>query len=186
MTQNPGDGLSDDPAGGLRAPLWQAPVEAPSAPDEEDMRPSAASRAVSIVLAFVVGVVYGAVGTVAHPLSVTIASVTVPWGLVLAVVGVLALFVGFRLVLGERLAVVAAAVGVVGIVALFSLESAGGSVLIQQGTVGLIWVLAPALLAALVIFWPSLPADVGRRGRTDGAIGDGRLDQPDAKEFPTP
>jgi hypothetical protein len=186
VTQNPGDGLADDPTGGLRAPLWQPPVEAPGAPDEEDARPSAASRAVSIVLAFVVGVVYGAVGTVAHPLSITIASVSVPWGLILAVAGVLALFVGFRLVLGERLAVVAAAVGVVGIVALFSLESAGGSVLIPQGTAGLIWVLAPALLAALVIFWPSLPAAGGRRGGTGADIGDGRLDQPDAKEFPTP
>jgi hypothetical protein len=186
VTQNPGDGLADDPTGRLRAPLWQPPVEAPGASDEEDARPSAASRAVSIVLAFVVGVVYGAVGTVAHPLSITIASVTVPWGLILAVVGVLALFVGFRLVLGERLAVVAAAVGVVGIVALFSLESAGGSVLIPQSSTGLIWVLAPALLAALVIFWPSLPAPAGRRGGTGAPIGDGRLDQPDAKEFPTP
>jgi hypothetical protein len=143
-------------------------------PSPEDTPPTAASRIASIALALVVGVVYGAVGTVAHPLSVTLGSIAMPYGLVLALVGVLALFVGFRLVLGERLATVGAVVGVVGIVALFSLESRGGSVLIQEGLPGMVWLLGPALLGAIVISWPSLPE---RRRRLDG---------PEAKEFPTP
>jgi hypothetical protein len=129
-----------------------------------DDGPSAASRFVSAALAFVVGVVYGAVGTVAHPLVLTVGPATIPWGLIVSLVGVLALFVGFRLVLGERLAVVAAGVGVVGIVALFSLESAGGSVLIENGTEGWIWVVAPAVFAAVVIIWPSTR---NRRGGSD-------------------
>lgn len=186
MTANLGDGRADDPEQEHRIPTWQVAPPAIGDVDDDDGRPSVASRFVSVALAFIVGVVYGAVGTVAHPLSVTIASVTVPWGLVLSLVGVLALFAGFRLVLGERLPVVAAAVGVVGIVALFSLESSGGSVLIQQGVSGLIWVLGPALLAALVISFPSLPArGGGAQGVRQPSPAD-RLDGPDAKEFPTP
>lgn len=136
-----------------------------------DDGPSAASRIVSAALAFVVGVVYGAVGTVAHPLVLTVGPVTIPWGLIVSLVGVLALFIGFRLVLGERLAVVAAGVGVVGIVSLFSLESAGGSVLIENGMEGWIWVVAPAVLAAVVIIWPA--ARNRRGGADEAAVGRG-------------
>lgn len=188
MSDHQGDGRTDDRQIGSGAPLWQpvGVVEDDREMDDEDLRPSVGSRIVSVVLALVVGLVYGAVGTVAHPLSVTVLSVTIPWGLIVSLIGVLALFVGFRLVLGERLAVIAAAVGVVGIVALFSLESAGGSVLIQEGTPGLVWVLAPALLGALVVFWPSLPTRTTPTGRTESLESDGRLAQPDEKEFPTP
>ncbi|RWZ64704.1 hypothetical protein ELQ92_08190 [Labedella populi] len=136
--------------------------------------PGIASRIVTVVLGIVVGAVYGSVGTVAHPVTVTIGSIVFPYGLVVALVGVLALFIGFRLVVGGRLAAVGAAVGVVGIVSLFSLESAGGSILIREGLTGVVWLVGPALLGALVISWPSLPT------RTR------RLEAPDVKESHTP
>jgi hypothetical protein len=184
VTANQGDGTSGGPVGGHRAPFGQvAPVEIVGPDRDDDVRPSVASRLLSVVLALVVGIVYGAVGTVAHPLSLAIGSATIPWGLIVALVGLLALFVGLRLVLGERLAVIAAAVGVVGIVSLFSLESAGGSVLIQEGVVGLVWVVTPVVLAALVIFWPSRRS---KRRRTGSPTAGDRLEQPDVKEFHTP
>jgi hypothetical protein len=129
---------------------------------------------VTFVLGLLVGVVYGAVGTVAHPLAVSIGSLSLPYGLVVGLVGVLGLFVGFRLVVGGRLAAVGAAVGVVGIVSLFSLESIGGSILIREGLAGSVWLVGPALLGALVIAWPSLPARAHR------------LEAPDVKEPHTP
>lgn len=192
MTANQGDGRPfghSEPFSAEAPGLLVEPAPADDFPSQDD-RPSVASRIVSVVLALIVGVVYGTVGTVAHPLSITIASIVIPWGLVLSLVGVSALLVGFRLVLGERLAVIAAAVGIVGIVALFSLESTGGSVLIQQGVSGLVWVLGPALIAALVIFFPSLPArprgvSAARPGSDHGEPAD-RLGTPTQKEFPTP
>lgn len=153
------------------APVWTTATEPDRTPDAP---PGVASRVVTFVLGVIVGAVYGSVGTVAHPLTVTIGSVVFPYGLVIALIGVLALFIGFRLVVGGRLAAVGAAIGVVGIVSLFSLESVGGSILIREGIAGSVWLVGPALLGALVISWPSLPT------RTH------RLENPDVKETHTP
>lgn len=115
------------------------------------------ARAGSLLLALLLGAVYGAVATVGHRQSFTIGDVTVPWGLVAALVGVAALLLGIRLVAGGRWAAAAAAVGVVGVVALLSIPGPGGSVLIPAGLVGTIWSVGPALIAVLVVAWPSLP-----------------------------
>lgn len=135
---------------------------------------SVRSRVASVVLGLIVGLVYGSVGTVAHPITIGVGPVSFPFGLVVSLIGVLALLVGFRLVLGERLAAAAAAVGVVAIVALFSLESAGGSVLIPNGVSGMAWLWGPPVIGLVVVCWPS-PSERTRR-----------LDAPEAKEFPTP
>lgn len=119
--------------------------------------PSLSARIGSGLLTFVLGVVYGTVGTVAHPLSVVVLGVPVPYGLVLALIGALALLLGLRLVLEERTAVFTSALGLVGTVVLFSFKSAGGSVLIAQGLVGMIWLFAVPLIAALVLAWPRMP-----------------------------
>lgn len=175
MTANHGDGpaarTSDSPFEPWPGPIARA--DHPASP-VADATPSLASRIVTVVLGLIVGIVYGAVGTVAHPLTVSVGSLSVPYGLVVALVGVLALFVGFRLVVGGRLAAVGAAVGVVGIVSLFSLESIGGSILIREGLAGSVWLVGPALLGALVIAWPSLPTRAHR------------LEAPDVKESHTP
>jgi hypothetical protein len=115
------------------------------------------ARIGSLLLAALLGAVYGAVATIGHRQSFTIGEVTVPWGLVAALVGVAALLLGIRLVAGGRWAAAAAAVGVVGAVALLSLPGPGGSVLIPSGLVGTIWSVGPALIAVLVVAWPSLP-----------------------------
>ncbi|MFK4728099.1 hypothetical protein ROT00_00255 [Agromyces mediolanus] len=118
---------------------------------------SAWSRVGSLLLAGLIGVVYGAVATVGHRQSIELGEVSIPWGLVAGLLGVAALLLGIRLVAGGRWAAAAAGAGIIGIVALLSLPGPGGSVLIASGLVGTIWSVGPALIAVLVVAWPSLP-----------------------------
>lgn len=120
--------------------------------------PSLATRAGTFAFALVIGLIYGAVATVGHRLELRIVEIVIPWGLVAALAGVLALLVGFRLVAGGRLAAAGAAVGIVGVVALLTLPGAGGSVLVAGDVVGTVWAVGPALIAVLVVAWPRLPA----------------------------
>ena len=57
----------------------------------------------------------------------------------------------------ERLIVLSAALGIVGMVFLLSLESTGGSVLVPNNLWGTIWAVAPTLIATIVVAWPKLP-----------------------------
>ncbi|WP_173924446.1 hypothetical protein [Agromyces sp. Marseille-P2726] len=108
-------------------------------------------------VALVIGVLYGVVATVGHRHVIRIGDVVIPWGLVAALGGVLALLLGIRLVAGGRAVAAAAAVGVVGAVALLTLPGFGASVLIAGDTIGTIWSIGPALIAVLVVAWPNLP-----------------------------
>ena len=123
----------------------------------DDVKPSPLARAGMYVLAALLGAIYGAVATIGHRQSVTVGDVIVPWGLVLALAGVLALLVGIRLVAGGRWVAAAAAVGVIGMVALLTLPGPGGSVLVAGDVVGTVWAVGPALIAVLVVAWPELP-----------------------------
>lgn len=110
------------------------------------------------VLALVLGALFGLLGTLAHLATFSIGSVEIPYGLILALVATSALLIGLRLVFHDRLMVLLAAIGMLGMIFLLSLRSTGGSVLIPQGLTGLIWTIVPTLVAALVIAWPKLPA----------------------------
>ncbi|MFE6256073.1 histidinol dehydrogenase [Agromyces sp. NPDC057865] len=133
----------------------------------DQQSPTLLARVGTYALAFLIGVIYGAVATVGHRQSFRIGDVEVPWGLVLALVGVFALLLGIRLVAGGRWAAAAAGAGIVGIVALLTLPGPGGSVLVAGDLVGTIWAVGPALIAVLVVAWPSLPAR--RTAVADGA-----------------
>ncbi len=131
----------------------------PPTPQQQDAshEQSTASRVIGIVLAFLVGLAYGAIGTVAHAWAPSVLGVALPVGLVLGVLGVAMLLVGLRIVLGDRLAASAAALGVILMIGILLLESTGGSVLIPQSVSGLVWTIAPGLIAVLVVAWPKLP-----------------------------
>ena len=116
------------------------------------------SRVGTLVVAFVIGAVYGAVATVGHRQTLQVGDVSLPWGLVAALIGVAALLVGIRLVAGGRSAAAAAAVGIVGMVALLTLPGPGGSVVVVGDLVGTIWSIGPALISVLVVAWPKLPS----------------------------
>ncbi|GAB2512466.1 hypothetical protein [Paramicrobacterium agarici] len=139
------------------APEWQHPDAHDDADAPVGGEPSTLSRIVTALITLVLGVVYGIVGTVGHTLTLTPLGITIPYGLVLGLIGVLALLLGLRLVIAERLPSIAAGIGIVGIVALFSLPSPGGSVLITQSVLGLVWLFGVPLVAAIVLAWPRLP-----------------------------
>lgn len=130
-------------------------------------RPTLLARVGMYALAVLIGVIYGAVATVGHRQAIRIAGVEIPWGLAVALIGVFALLLGIRLVAGGRWVAAATAVGVVGIVALLTLPGPGGSVLVAGDLVGTIWAVGPALIAVLVVAWPSLPK--ARPAPTGGA-----------------
>ncbi|MFD4420817.1 hypothetical protein ACFWN7_04835 [Agromyces sp. NPDC058484] len=126
-----------------------------------------AASAGAFAFALLVGIGYGAVATIGHRNELRIGDVVIPWGLVAALIGVLALLVGLRLVAGGRLAAAGAAIGVVGVVALLTLPGLGGSVLVAGDVTGTVWAVGPALIAVLVVAWPRLPA--GRPGKAGAA-----------------
>jgi hypothetical protein len=119
--------------------------------------PSPPARMGMYALALLIGVIYGAVATVGHRQTIRIGDVEIPWGIAAALAGVLALLLGIRLVAGGRWAAAAAAVGIVGTVALLTLPGRGGSVLVAGDVIGTIWAVGPALIAVLVVAWPELP-----------------------------
>lgn len=125
---------------------------------DRESPPSTSVRIRTLAIAAVVGIVYGTVATIGHRHAWQIGEVVIPWGLVAGLVGVAALLLGIRLVAGGRGAALAAAVGVVAAVALFSLPGPGGSVLVASGLVGTVWSVGPALIAVLIVAWPSLPS----------------------------
>lgn len=141
----------------LLGPTEQFVMIGGSAPESEEA-PSTGSRVGAAVLGFVVGAIFAAMGTVAHQSTTQVAGVDVPWGLMLGLLGFTALLIGLRLVLHDRLTVVAAALGALLTIFVLSLRSTGGSVLIPEGVLGLVWTMGPAIIAAIVIAWPRLPA----------------------------
>jgi len=127
---------------------------------------SVSSRVGTAAVALVIGVLYGVLATIGHRNVLRIGDLVLNWGLVAALAGVLALLLGIRLVGGGRWPAAAAAVGVVGAVALLTLPGSGGSVLIAGDVTGTIWSVGPALLAVLVVAWPDLPG-TSPRSRPD-------------------
>ncbi|PJJ62257.1 DUF6113 family protein [Compostimonas suwonensis] len=148
-------------SGGQRHPIGR--VESfrrwspPPLPVVEDVAPTLPQRITTYVVSFVIGAVFGLLGTVAQQKMVMIGDTAVPIGLVLSLLGVTALLVGLRLVLHDRLIVLIAAIGILAVIALLSLPGPGGSVLIPQGTIGLVWTIAPTLVATIVVAWPRIP-----------------------------
>ncbi|WP_025158370.1 hypothetical protein [Leifsonia aquatica] len=116
------------------------------------------SRILNAVLLVLAGILVGAVGTVAHPIDVSW-GVSIPLGLIGALLAFTLLLVGLRLLARTRVPAILAALGAIAVILLFTQQSPGGSVLIPNTLPGQIWLVAPLLIAAVVIAWP----DVRRR-----------------------
>ncbi|WP_156109720.1 hypothetical protein [Cryobacterium sp. MLB-32] len=69
-----------------------------------------------------------------------------------------ALLVGLRLLRGTRTVAFLAATGLLVTIFVLSLRGAGGSVLVPAGLTGTLWTVVPALVTALVLAWPTIPA----------------------------
>jgi hypothetical protein len=114
-----------------------------------------AARVLNMVLMFLLGALIGSAGTVAQQSTVTIAGWPAPWGLAVALIAVGCLLAGVRLVTDGRLMTLVAAVGIVAPILLFSLPSAGGSVLIPGNPYAMVWAVGPILIAAAAVLWPA-------------------------------
>src|SRR5690606_19810370 len=82
-----------------------------------------------------------------------------PLGLVLSLIGVVALLVAVRLLTADRWATLATAIGVMVATLVFSGAGPGGSVVVPQAddgefSPGLFWTILVPLSAAIVIAWP--------------------------------
>ena len=113
------------------------------------------SRIVSAVLLVLAGAVFGAIGTIAHQASVTW-GVAIPLGLIGSLLAYTALLVGLRLLGRSRIPALLAALGAIAVILLFTQQSAGGSVLIPNNLAGQVWLVAPILIAAIVVAWPDV------------------------------
>jgi hypothetical protein len=156
--------------------------------DDHRTVPAATNRrdlAIGLPACGVAGVVVGTIGTFKHQVGISaVTGAGLPVGLVLSLAMVVAVLVALRLAFPTRWYAAAAAVGVVVAVALLSLPgSSGGSTVILLNVPGVVWTVAPAVLAAGVVGWPR----IARRPRTapgaDGILGPGDAHGADA---PTP
>jgi hypothetical protein len=114
------------------------------------MRSTLLPRLGTWFVALAVGVVYGLAGTIAH-------SYTLGWfplGLVLAIIGCVALLAAVRLLTGDRWATLAAGAGMIAATLVFSGRGPGGSVIVPQTAVATAWTIAVPILVAVVVFWP--------------------------------
>ena len=114
------------------------------------------TRIVSVVIALLLGAVVGALGTVVFQSTLTIGEVQLPVGLIGCLFVIAAILIGLRLVFETRIIAAAAAIGVLGTIGLFSLESPGGSVLIPQADLSYFWIYGPVVIAFVVLAWPDL------------------------------
>jgi N-acetyl-1-D-myo-inositol-2-amino-2-deoxy-alpha-D-glucopyranoside deacetylase len=131
-----------------------------------------AARIFALTVAFIIGIATGALFSVYCLSTITILGQPV-WGAV--IVGglvVAAVLVGFRLAFGTRMVALAAAVGMIVVVGLFTVTSAGGSVIVPtiatNGAIngaGTTWAVLPTLIAFVVVAWP------GKRRPAIGKIG---------------
>jgi hypothetical protein len=103
------------------------------------------------------GAFVGSVTTVAHQNDVDVLGVPIPWGMILGLIAIAGFLIGLRIVTQDRIVVLTASLGLVGMIFLLSLKSPGGSVLVPNNLWGTIWAIAPALIATVVTAWPRLP-----------------------------
>ncbi|MEZ3159714.1 DUF6113 family protein [Microbacterium sp. BWT-B31] len=126
------------------------------------------SRIGTWVVAFIVGAVYGVAGTVAHAFTLG----WFPLGLVLALIGTAALLLAVRLLTRDRWATLAIGLGLMLATLVFSGAGPGGSVIVPQSILGVVWTIAVPLLVAVAVAWPDrLPRMVPPTGAGQGGRG---------------
>lgn len=117
---------------------------------------TALARGFTLVLAFATGAAMGFVLTFTHrQYLVEIGSATLPLGLIGGLAIVAALLAGMRLAFGERLTPIAAAAGLLVGAGILVLPGNSGSLYLENDPLGYVWVLAPTVLAIVIIGWPA-------------------------------
>lgn len=135
------------------------------------------ARILSLVIAFVVGAVYGVAATVAHAFAIG----WFPLGLILSIIGSAALLLALRLLTGDRWSALAGGVGLFLATFTFSQVGPGGSAIVAAQSaatewVPLAWTLAVPFLIALVVSWPNL--STARNAARDASRDEGARQAP--------
>ena len=118
------------------------------------MNSSLPVRLATWALAFVIGAFYGLAGTIGHSYAI----VGIPVGLVVAIIGSAALLLAVRLLTADRWSTLATGGRMMVSTRVFSGEGPGGSVVVPQTEISLVWTFAVPLVVALAVAWPSLPS----------------------------
>lgn len=114
-----------------------------------------AARIFTIVLAAITGAGVGVVLTFTHrQYVVPVAGIPVPLGLLGGLAIVTALLVGMRLAFGDRIAPLAAGLGIVAAIGILGIPLPSGSTVYVNDGIDYVWILAPVVIAAVVLFWP--------------------------------
>ena len=109
------------------------------------------SRIATWIVAFIVGAVYGLAGTIAHAYMIG----WFPLGLLLAVIGSAALLAAVRLLTADRWSALATGSGMIIATLVFSGRGPGGSVIVPQTGLALVWTVAVPVLVVLAVAWPN-------------------------------
>jgi len=123
--------------------------------------PNWLSRTLSWSAAALVGVVYGAAGTIAHSLMWG----PVPIGLIVGAIACAALLTAVRALTHDRAATIATALGMIGMLLIISGPGPGGSIIVPNTPIGQVWIYLVAGIALLVIAWPNLRRPAQRTPR---------------------
>ncbi|MDN3478700.1 PIG-L family deacetylase [Curtobacterium sp. APC 4022] len=129
---------------------------APAAP-QTYAEMSGQGKATAVVVAAVVGVLVGALGTITHQQTVEIGSwSTAPIGMVITSLIVIGIVVGVRLLYRSRLLVAAVGIGIILATQVLVAVAGATSPLVLANAAGYVWTFGPAVVAMLVLAWPDL------------------------------
>lgn len=109
-----------------------------------------------VLLAGALGIATGALGTVTQAWTLPVGGFDFPLGLIGGLVVTATLLTGLRLIFDTRAIVLATALGLLGIIAVLSMESRGGSVLVPNTAASYGWVYGPVVIALVVVAWPRI------------------------------
>lgn len=102
------------------------------------------------------GVVVGALMTAVHQANAVVDGVTLPWGLVLALVASTSFIVGVRILTSSRVVTALAGLAVVGVTLYLEQPTVGGSVIVPANFAGYLWTYAPMAVLLVSLAWPNL------------------------------
>lgn len=114
------------------------------------MRSLAPAKIGTWIVALVVGAVYGLAGTIAHAYTLG----WFPLGLILGILGSAALLLAVRLLTADRWATLATGLGMILATLVFSGSGPGGSVIVPQTGLAVVWTFAVPVIVAVMVAWP--------------------------------
>ncbi|MGF3053582.1 histidinol dehydrogenase [Microbacterium sp. YY-03] len=109
------------------------------------------SRILTWVMAFVLGALFGAAGTIGYASM----PAGLPLGFVVGIVGCAAILVAIRMITEDRIAAAVAGAGMLGALLLFSGVGPGGSVVVPDSVLGMVWSLGLTAVVVAIVAWPS-------------------------------